>query len=100
MRNTLKFKKKKQYYDRVLREFRGIARVHHYCIWCCVPICPGDSYEARVIVCGRKLRVEKHHTPECPEDPEGKRAEQEADWLAELDSFKGRDKRQNTKQIA
>lgn len=92
MCDTIRFKKKPKTRYYILRQYSAVANKTHDCDRCCLPIYPGDSYAARVIVLGRKIRVEKYHTPECPEDPIDDEAKREENWFANLAERRGRNK--------
>ena len=82
--NMLKFRRRRPRY-RVLRRYSvSMALKWHDCGSCCVPISPGQSYQATVTAVEGRIVVQKYHAPSCPEDPDGERAEREADELAEL----------------
>ena len=58
---------------RAFRSYRSMARVRHWCDYCCTDILPGSEYEAVVYATQkRRLIVYKCHIhPACewPEDP-------------------------------
>lgn len=63
-------------YERVLRSYYRMAWHQHDCSHCDVPISSGDMYQAYVCISHpprliggryRRLWVEKHHYPECPD---------------------------------
>jgi hypothetical protein len=58
-------------YTRLLEKYDRMAWQYHKCSYCNEPIRPGEWYDACVWLSvdrkTRKVWVEKHHYPECPE---------------------------------
>ncbi|MBP9728066.1 MAG: hypothetical protein KBD27_01680 [Candidatus Moranbacteria bacterium] len=79
-------------YERTLRSYYRMAWQQHDCSHCRESIYPGDMYQAYVHVSHpprliggkhRRLWVEKHHYPECPDDMRDIEEEMRREWERE-----------------